>query len=177
MSPLAGPLHAAALVLVVAAVAKARRPAAAGAALGTLGLPGSRGVVRALAVAEGAVALAVLAGLGAPAAAALAATHLGFVAVADGLRRRSADCGCFGDAAPVTGAHLAVNAVVAVLAAAAIVDPVPSVGNALAGTPGFGVTYGVLVAALAAGEVLLLTALAELQSAARALRDGAGAAP
>lgn len=176
MSPLAGPLHAAALVLLVAAAAKARRPATAGAALRTLGLLGSRATVRALATAEAAIAVGVLAGVGAPAAALLAAAHAGFAVVAVALRRRSADCGCFGAAVPVTGAHVAVNIVVAVTALAATLDPVGSLGAALAATPALGAPYAILTAALAGAEVLVLTALAELQAATGALRRGAGAA-
>ncbi len=170
MTPLAGPLHAAALVVVVAAVAKAGRPAAAGAALRALGLPGSRAAVRALAAVELAIAFAALVG-GRPAATALAALHLGFAAVAVGLRARSATCGCFGEASPVTGTHVVANLAVAAVALLAAADgDVPSLGAALGATPAAGVPYGVLLGVLAAAQVAALTALAELQSATRALR-------
>lgn len=170
MTPLTGPVHAVALVLVAAGGSKLARPSAAGAALRTIGLPGSRAVVRALAVAEIAAGSAVVAGTGRPAAAIVAAFHLGFTGVALVLRRRAADCGCFGQATPVTGVHLAVNVAVAAVAAAAVVDPVPSLGAAIGDTPAGGAAYAVLVATLAFGEVLLLTALADVQAAAGRLR-------
>lgn len=170
MTPLTGPLHAVALVLVAAGLSKLARPSQAGAALRTIGLPGARAVVRALAVAEVAAGIAFVVGTGRAAAALLAAFHVGFAAVALVLRRRAADCGCFGHATPVTGVHLAVNVVVAAIAAAAVVDPVPSLGAAIDATPAGGVAYLLLVATLAFGEVLALTALADVQAAAGRLR-------
>ena len=178
MMVLTGPLHAAAVVVSIAAVAKAARPTATGVALRALGLPGTRAAVRALAVAELTVATAVLSGLGGgrPGAAALAALHLGFAATAAALRARAVGCGCFGEAAPVTGVHLAVNAAVAVVAlVAAAGGDIGSVGAAVAATPAAGVPYVVLVGTLAAAEVASFTALAEAQSAAAGLRAGAGA--
>lgn len=175
MTPLVGPVHAAALVLLLAGIGKGLRPAAAAAAMRTVGVPGSRVAVRAVAAGEILVAGTVLAGFGRPAAAALALAYASFAVVAASLRRRSATCGCFGEAAPVTGTHLVVNGLVAAVAVAAVADPVPSVGAAVAGTPGAGVPYLVLLTLLAAGQVLCLTALAELQSAAAAVRGGAGA--
>lgn len=176
MSALSGPVHAVALVLLLAGVGKLARPAAAGAALRALRLPGTRAAVRALAVAEVVVAVAVLAGAGAPAAAALAALHVGFAAAAVALRRRSATCGCFGEATPVTGVHLVANGLAAAVAVAATVDTVPSLASAFADTPAAGVPYVALVAVLAAAHVLALTALADLQAAGARLSSGAGTA-
>jgi hypothetical protein len=177
MTPLTGPLHAAAVVLLLAGLAKALRPAAAGIALRTVGLTGGRALVRALATVEIAVGAAVLSGTRPSlAAGALAALHVGFVGVAAGLRRRSADCGCFGEAAPVTGTHLVVNLLVAAAAGvAAVTGDLPSAGAAIGGTPGAGVPYALLVGVLAAGELLCLTALADLQAAAASRRGRAGA--
>jgi len=153
------------------------RPAAAGIALRAVGIAGGRATVRTLAVLEVAVGAAVLTGTRPSLAlAALAVLHVGFLAVAAGLRRRSATCGCFGDASPVTGTHLMVNLTVAAVAGvAAVTGDLPSVGAAIGGTPGAGVPFTLLVGVLAAGEVLCLTALAELQTAAAALRGRAGA--
>jgi hypothetical protein len=176
MTELVGPVHAAAAVVVLAGAAKVRRPSAAGAALRTLGLPGSRPLVRLLAAGELAIGLAVLTGAGGgrAAVAVLAALHLAFAAVAAALRARSATCGCFGEAAPVTGTHVAVNAVVACVALlAAASGDLASFGAAIGATPVAGVPYLVLVATLAGAEVTMLTALAEAQTAAAALRAGA----
>lgn len=181
MTALVGPLHAAALVVLLAGVAKAVRPTAAGAALRSLGLPGSSATVRGIAAVEVVIAAAVLAGLddGRAAAAFLAALHLGFATVATALRARSATCGCFGEASPVTGVHVVANVAVAVvaLAAASTSAAVPSLGAAVAGTPAGGVPYALLVVTLAAAEVACLTALADAQAAAARVRTGAGAAP
>lgn len=178
MTPLAGPLHAAALVLVLAGVAKWIRPGTTAAALRTVGLPASRPAVRAVAAVELAVAATVLTGTaGAAAPLALGMVHLGFAGVAARLWRQAADCGCFGRGAPVTGTHLATNVAVAAIALTVAVDGrVASVGAAAGATPGAGVPYLLLVAVLAAGEVLCLTALADLRAAARDVADRAGAA-
>lgn len=173
MTPLAGPVHAAALVLLAAGGAKLLRPAGTSAALRTLGLPGSRAGARLLGGTEATVAVAVLAGAGAAAAATASAFHVGFAVVAILLARRSATCGCFGAGSPVTGVHVATSLVVAGLFAAAVVDPVASVAAAVGDTPAAGLPYALLVGLLAAGEVLCLTALPEAQTAARAL----GSAP
>ena len=168
MTSLAGPLHAAALVVLTAGLAKAARPTAAATALRLLGLPGSRLVVRVVATGEVAVAVLVLAGVdgGRAPAAALAALHLAFAAVAAALRARSATCGCFGEATPVTGIHLAANLLVAGLAlGAAAAGDVPSLGAAVGFTPAAGVPYLVLVVTLAFAEITALTALAEVQVA------------
>ena len=171
MSSLAGPLHAAALVVLTAGAAKALRPAVAATALRSLRLPGGRTGVRVVAVGEAGVAVAVLAGLdgGRAPVAALAALHLGFAAVAAALRARAATCGCFGAASPVTGTHIAVNVAVAVAAlAAAAAGDVESIGAVAGDTPGAGVPYLLLVVALAAAEITLLTALADVQSILKA---------
>ena len=171
MTSLVGPLHAAAAVVLVAGAAKLARPTAAATALRVLRLPGSRAAVRAIAVVELAVAALVLAGAGGgrAAVAALAALHLGFAAVAAALRARSATCGCFGAAAPVTGTHVVVNLVVAALALAAVAGgDVPSFGAEVGATPGAGVPYALLVGVLAAAEIAALTALAEVQGVLKA---------
>jgi hypothetical protein len=166
MSSLAGPLHAAAVVLVLAGWSKLARPATARAALRAVGLPSGRPAVGVLAAIEVVIAGTVLLGTGRAAAAALACLHLGFLAVALRLRRQAAGCGCFGEPAPVTATHLAVNLAVAGLGiAAAAGGDLPSLGAAVGGTPAAGVPYALLVGTLAAAEVVCLTALAELQAA------------
>jgi hypothetical protein len=171
MTSLVGPLHAAALVVLAAGAAKAARPAATATAMRLIDLPGSRAAVRAVAAGEVAVAVLVLGGVdgGRAPAAALASLHLAFAAVAAALRARSAACGCFGQAAPVTVTHLVANlAVAGVALAAAASGDVPSLGAAAGATPAAGIPYVLLVVTLAAAEITALTALADVQTVLKA---------
>ena len=170
MTPLAGPVHAAALVLVAAGFAKFARPAGTATALRALRLPASRAAVRSLGLLEIAVGFAVLTGTGAAVAAVAATLFAGFAVAAVVLRRRATNCGCFGDGAPVTSVHVGTALIAAALFTVAIFDEVPSLAAAVDATPAAGIPYAVLVGLLAAGEVLCLTALPEAQAAARAVR-------
>ena len=80
MTPLAGPVHAAALVLAAAGIGKLLRPTGTSVALRVLHIPSPRTAAQLLGVVELAVAVAVLAGIG-PAAAAGAAGVGGAAAV------------------------------------------------------------------------------------------------
>lgn len=126
-----GPLFAAAVLLVLAAVPKLRFPADATRALRSVGLPGSDLAVRLLAVAElviGGYALLVgdrvSAGL-------VALSYLGFTGFV--LLARSRDgvvssCGCFGTPdTPPTRAHVVVTALLAAGATGAAISPAGSV--------------------------------------------------
>lgn len=115
-------------LLLLAGVAKVRRPGASGRALVLAGLPGTPAAVRALGVAEIAVALAGL-GLGGPVWALQAVVYTGFTAfVARERTRPSSNCGCFGEeGVPLTGLHVVVDAALAVAALAAVPYGAPGV--------------------------------------------------
>jgi hypothetical protein len=108
------PYNVAALVVLLAGLAKLRVPGAAADALATLGIsglgPAGRArAIRAVALAEVAVACLALAGatLGHYV---LAVAYLGFAGAAVGLLRARAQCGCFGESgAPVSLVHVALN--------------------------------------------------------------------
>ncbi|WP_432496880.1 MauE/DoxX family redox-associated membrane protein [Kineococcus gypseus] len=171
-------------LLLVAGVAKLRRPDGTARALRAQHLPAGTGAVRLLGAGEVALALAALAG--APGAAwAVAAAYAGFTAFVVVALVRDAplsSCGCFGEPdLPPTRTHVVVTAL---LAAA-------SAGTAVAGTAGGAATgaagllaAGAPAAAAAAGltalvawlALLSLTALPRLAAARRPLRTAPGRA-
>jgi hypothetical protein len=165
VSPTAGIVFAAALLIALAGVAKITRPAATQVALRTAGLPSSRPAAQLLGVVEVAIAVVALAVAGTAGAALVAASYLGFAAFSAQLLRRSrgtASCGCFGgDDAPVTRLHVWLNAVLAAAALLSLADPAPPIWEAAADTPWAGVPFVLLVLALA---WLLLVALTVLPS-------------
>ena len=127
-SALTPPVLVAALVVVLAAAAKLRAPAAAGEALDALGVPigrraGRELAVRLLAIGELGLGVWVLITAGAPARFALGALYLVFAATTVALARRHAECGCFGDSgAPASAIGAGLNlsfATVCLLGAAA----------------------------------------------------------
>ena len=95
---LTAPFAVAALVLVVAGVAKLRAPAPAAAALRELGLPTAALAVRALRGFEIALGVWALATPTSVAAIALACCYAAFAGLALLLASRRAACGCFGEA-------------------------------------------------------------------------------
>lgn len=121
---LTAPLAIAALVLVVAGVAKLRAPAPAARALRELGLPAGSPAIRVFAGVE--VALGVWA-LVSPAGAtgiALACCYAVFAALALLLATHRAACGCFGeDDFPASTFQALVSGVLAVACAAAAIWP------------------------------------------------------
>lgn len=172
MSPVAGPFFAAVLVLGAAGALKLARPDAARVALRAAGLPSSAAAVRVLGAGELAIAIWALGWGGRGAAAAVAAAYLGFAGFAEVVRRRSrgrAPCGCFGSSgAPLTSLHVAVDAVVAAVALAAVVRPVPGLIDAAADTPAAGVAFLGYTLLLAWLLQVVLTALPELDAAVHA---------
>jgi hypothetical protein len=117
-----------AALLVLAGVAKVRRPGPASDAAATLlarPLPRLNGAIRVLGAVEIALGLVCLLAPGRAVAALLAGVYLLFAAVVLGLRRVSASCGCFGeDLAPAGLLHAGLDiAAAAVAAAAAIAGP------------------------------------------------------
>ncbi len=121
LSPL---LLAAARVVLAAAVAKLRDPSAAATALATLEVPVPGLAVRALAGLELTIAVMTIAWPGRVSAAALAGLYAAFGAVSWLLRRRHAECGCFGDGGlPASTAQTALSTALACIAALAASSP------------------------------------------------------
>jgi len=166
-----GLVHALALLLLVAAVAKLHDPSPAAAALRQAALPSGDLVVRLLAVAEIAVAVAALLAGGLAPAVALGLLHLGFAAFMLRLRRAAgaqASCGCFGGAeAPADRLHVVVNVVAACLVAISLAGSLPSVPSVIGDQGSIAVAYvaAVVLGAWAAG--LCLTSLPALLAAQR----------
>jgi hypothetical protein len=163
-SAVIGALTAAAAVLLgVAGLAKARSPAPA-AAMITRVIPRTRGRSRALTSAvrvgggvEAVIAVAFLSIGGRVAAALVAACYLVFTVVALRLAtdRRHTSCGCFGAAdSPVGVAHVVLDAVCLAATAASVAIPVGAGGGRL--------EQGALVAVVGCGQVLLLAWLGYL---------------
>ena len=170
---LAGPVHAVAVLLVVAAVAKLRDPASAAAALGHAGFRAGGVVVRAVAVVEVVVGAAVLLVGGVLPAVALALLHLAFAAFIVRVRRAAgamAGCGCFGGAeAPADRLHVVVNLAATGAVAASLAGPLPSLPAALADRLVLALPYAAAVAAGAWAIGLCLTSLPALLAAQRRL--------
>ena len=171
MSPVAGPLFAAALVLGVAGMIKLTTPAPTRVALRTAGLPGTVLAARALGMIEVAIALYTLAWGGRLASGLVALAYIGFAGfslVVINKTRGQAPCGCFGASeAPLTNLHVAVDLALAAVAVAAVADPVPGLFAVATDTPLFGVPFLGFIVLLAWLVQVLLTALPELQAAAR----------
>jgi len=168
---LSGALHALALLVLVAALAKLRAPARAVVALGQAGMTASPIVVRLGSVGEMAVATLVLLVGGAVPALALAGLYLGFAAFVVRLRARAgtaASCGCFGGAeAPADRLHVVVNLAAAGVAALVAATGAESLFDALRHQPAQGLPYLVLVAVATQAMVLVLTELPRLRAADR----------
>ena len=119
---LTAPFAVAALVQVVAGVAKLRAPAPAVGALRELGLPGGRPVIRMFAASEIALGGWALAGPGAVAAIAVACCYALFSVLALLLASRRAACGCFGaDDFPASRLQALISAVLATACVAAAI--------------------------------------------------------
>ncbi len=169
-----GPILSLALLLAVAGVVKLGRPASAAAALRAAKLPAPELGVRALGGAEVALAVVVIVWGGPVAAAVLALTYLGFALFSQRLRSvqgRSASCGCFGaSSAPVTGVHVGVNLVAAVLGAAGAAWA-PAGLAAVVAAPGEGALLLAVAGTLAWGWFALLVLLPEVVVAMGALDE------
>jgi hypothetical protein len=182
MVTLTGPYAALALLVAVAGVVKARRPASTVGALRSAGLRATSSLVRVGAVAEILLAAAAIIRGGRVPAALLAASFIGFFAfVVVGLRRGGVvdSCGCFGAAdTPPTAGHLVVTAAAAVVALVVAVKPGPAPLGVLAGSPGAGVPLAVLIGLVTWLGYLTLTDLAKVSAAigptSRRSESGAG---
>jgi hypothetical protein len=121
---LTAPLAVAALVLVVAGVAKLRAPAPAVGALRELGVPVGQPVIGVFAAAEIVLGVWGLASPAGIAAIALACCYALFAGLALLLAARRAACGCFGEGDfPASGLQAAISAVLAGACAAAAIWP------------------------------------------------------
>jgi hypothetical protein len=172
MSPLAGLVYAAALLLGAAGVGKAARPGATRIALRSAGLPASELVARSLGVAEVLIAVTAIV-VGGPVATGLVAlSYLGFAWFArrlDDRTRGAAPCGCFGaSSAPVGTLHVVINLLIAAGVAIAAFDAPGSIWDAAGDTPWGGIAFVGLVALLTWMLVVALTALPEALAAAKA---------
>lgn len=178
MSPVVGPLFAAALLLAVAGGAKVLRPAATQVALRTAGLPSARPVARLLGAVEVAMAAATFVVGGRLGAGCIAGAYLGFAGFSALLIRRSrgqASCGCFGGSdAPVTRLHVVINLLIAAVAVACLVDPSPGYWSVARDTAAAGVPFAAFTVILA---WLLQVALTVLPAVEAAARRGPAAAP
>lgn len=155
--------HAAAGLVLLAGVAKLRRPDATSEALALTRVPTGAGWIRVLGTGEILLALTVLA-LGGPVAfGVLALAYLAFVVVAERQRRAGRGCGCFGDATTRVGPlHLGVNVVAAAAAGVAAWQAGPGLPGILPPDPvGAATTLGLLVLTVVLAQ-LTLTALPDL---------------
>lgn len=171
MSPVAGPLFAAAILLGIAGVLKLARPDATRVALRTAGLPGRAAVARSIGLGEVGVALYVLVAGGRWAAALLTCAYLGFAAFSALVVARSkgqAPCGCFGASdTPLTKLHVWVDVGIAAVGAIGVVVGLPGIASVAGDTPLAGVPFVGFTIILAWLVLVLLTALPALQAAGR----------
>lgn len=163
VSAAAGPFLIAAILLIVAGVAKVRSPASTVGAFKTMGLPASIGTVRALGAGECLLGVAALAVPNAVVAAGVGVVYLGFaVTIAHALRSSVPlrSCGCFGSKdTPPTRFHLAINVVGAVAGGLAAAVGTSNAWALLIGSPAYGVP---LVAAALAACALVYYTVVEL---------------
>ncbi len=163
MDLLAGPYYAAALLVAGAGAAKLARPDAAYRAVRAAGLPATRTLVRGLGAVEIGVAGAALAGAR-TGAMLLAASYLLFAGYAAFAGRRSAACGCFGEAgAPLGRLHVVVDLALAAVAAAVALAPLPGLAGLLAAQPVAGAPFALAVVVVAALLYVTLTRFAEVR--------------
>jgi hypothetical protein len=121
---LTAPLAVAALVLIVAGVAKLRVPAPAARALRELDVPAGEPAIRVFAAAEVALGVWALVSPGAVAAIGLACCYGVFSMLAVLLARRRAACGCFGESDfPASRLQALISGVLAAACAAAAIWP------------------------------------------------------
>jgi len=166
-----GLVHALALLLAVAAVAKVWEPTAVSEALRRAMLPSSVTTVRVLAGSEATVAGAVLLVGGVVPSVALGLLHLGFAAFIVRLRRAAgatAGCGCFGNTeSPAHQLHVVVNVVAGGLVVVSLAGSLPSLPSVLGDSGGLAVPYAMAVVLGAWATGLCLTSLPALLAAQR----------
>lgn len=159
-------LHAAAaLLLLVAGMAKIVRPAPTTDLLVALGLPGRAEMVVGIGVVEVIVGLGALAVGGPVTAMATGVLYVGFTgAVVRAMRAGAASCGCFGRIdAPPSWLHVGGNAALAALSFVAAGGDAPI--DVMDGQPAGGIGFVVLVGVLAGLFLVVFTALPEALSA------------
>ena len=168
MGVLAGPYVAAAALLALGGLFKARRPGPTARALRSAGLGALAPFARPLGVAEVVAGVGALAvggsAVGGPAlAAAVAAFYAGFAGfVALTLVRAApvADCGCFGGAeSPPTVFHLVLNVLAAAVAVGVAAGGGGGLVDALEGQPLAGIPFLILVAVVTGLAYAVLTVL------------------
>lgn len=178
MSPFAGPLFAASLLLGAAGIGKALRPNATRVALRQAGLPSDPYSARLLGVVEFAAALGAVVVGGWLHAAFVSAFYLGFAWFSWRLAARTrgqASCGCFGDAsAPVGPLHVGINLAVAAVTALAIAWPAEGISTVPADSPWAGVPF---LALTALATWMLYAALTVLPATAAAAKQPKETAP
>jgi hypothetical protein len=141
---IAAPFYVAAGLLAVEGVVKLIRPMPARRALVDAGLPQGRLAVAALGLAQVAVGGAALISPGSATAWALAAMYAAFALFLVRLMRRAGtrSCGCLGSIeAPPSAIHIALNVIAVVAASAAVLQPPPSLWDAVRASPFSGVPF------------------------------------
>jgi hypothetical protein len=176
MSVLAGPFAIATVVLALGGAFKALEPADTAHALGALGLPTSRTLIRAGGALEAILAIGALVTGNAVLVAIVAASYALFaVVVAVALRsgKPISSCGCFGKVdTPPSALHVVLNVAAAGVAAGAVFVGASEINlpDVLTDQPLLGIPFLLLVA-IGVGLVLLaLTALPKTLAAARSAR-------
>jgi hypothetical protein len=169
---LAGPFVVAAALLGLGGASKAVGPSDTARALGTLGLPSSRALVRAGGIAELVIAVGALVFGNRVFAVLVGLSYLGFlVFVVLALVRHAplSSCGCFGKAeTPPSAIHVVVDALVVLVAAVVVVDPGVGLPDVLADQPLLGGPFLLLAAVGVYLAFLSLTLLPKTLAAGRA---------
>jgi hypothetical protein len=162
MTIAAGPFAIAATLLVVAGAFKAARPADTANALGALGVPAPRLLVRAGAVVECAIGLAALISGDAISATLVGLSYVVFlVFVLEALRRHApiSSCGCFGKVdTPPSWLHVIVNLGSVAASVAVVLQPGAGLLAAVRSQPLSGAPYLLLVGTGAGLALLVLSA-------------------
>jgi hypothetical protein len=160
------PFAAAALVLCVAGAAKLRSPAGAARAITTLGLPGSRPLVRGFGALEIVLGAWCLAAPGPIPAGVATSTFAAFAVVSRALVSRRASCGCFGDGdLPASAAHVVLSALLGALCAASALGAPRSLEWMLGRPPGLAGALVIAAGGCAYAIVLAYTLLPPAWSA------------
>ncbi len=161
-------LHAAAaLLLLVAGLAKVVRPAPTAELLTTLGLPGRSEVAIGIGIGESAVGVLALAVGGPALAIATGALYVGFVLVVwRAMAAGAASCGCFGRVdAPPSWIHVVGNVALAAVSFVAATGDAPV--HVMDRQPAGGVGFVLLVGVVAGLALVVFTALPEALGARR----------
>lgn len=161
-------LHAAAaLLLLVAGLAKIVRPAPTSELLATLGVPGGAVVAIAIGVVESGVGVAALAVGGPLLACAVGSLYVAFtLVVVRAMSAGATSCGCFGRVdAPPSWIHVVGNLALAAVSFVAIAGDTPI--EVMDGQPAGGAGFVVMVGVIAGLALVAFTALPEALGARR----------